>query len=151
MGILDNAKEVANAVHEIKNIELYGRVLDLNAGIIDLVEENRKLHAENEGLKETLKLRERMTFNEPFYYQADDKTLFCPACWESKNSAIHLIFQADREDGVYWICKVCQNPFTAKKDRRGANVPRSGPPPSAWGQRAAGCPTFGGKPERLSG
>ena len=40
MGILDNAKEVANAVHEIKNIELYGRVLDLNSGIMELVEEN---------------------------------------------------------------------------------------------------------------
>jgi hypothetical protein len=51
MGILDNAKEVANAVHEIKNIDLYSRVLDLNRGIIDIVEENRKLHAEVEEQK----------------------------------------------------------------------------------------------------
>ncbi len=60
MGILDNAKEVANAVHEIKNIELYGRVLELNSGTMDLVEENRKLHAENNELKEKFWLREKM-------------------------------------------------------------------------------------------
>ncbi len=36
MGILDNAKEVANAVQEIHNLELYQRVLALHSDIIDL-------------------------------------------------------------------------------------------------------------------
>jgi regulator of replication initiation timing len=133
MGILDNAKDVANAVHEIKNIELYGRVLDLHAGIIDLVEENRKLRAENEDLKKTLELREKMTFNEPFYYQKDDKTPFCPACWEVKNSPIHLVFVFAREDAVRWDCKVCHNTFMDKKDRSVERTHRFEPPTSEWG------------------
>jgi len=40
MGILDNAKQVANAVEEIHNLELYQRVLGLHSDIIELVEEN---------------------------------------------------------------------------------------------------------------
>lgn len=43
MSIIDNAKELATAVDEIKNLELYEWVLNLNAGIMDLVEENRQL------------------------------------------------------------------------------------------------------------
>jgi regulator of replication initiation timing len=117
MGILDNAKEVANAVHEIKNIELYGRVLSLNKDIMDLVEENRQLRAENGDLKKTLELRKLMTFKEPFYYQEGDETPFCPSCWELKNSAIHLVFQFNREDAVRWDCKVCKNVFLHMKDR----------------------------------
>src|SRR5258707_5280560 len=98
MSILDNAKEVANAVHEIKNLELYGRVLDLNRGIMDLVEENRDLRAQVEELNKKFQLREKMTFKEPFYYQDDDATPYCPTCWEAKSSAIHLVFIFDRQN-----------------------------------------------------
>jgi regulator of replication initiation timing len=132
MGILDNAKEVANAVHEIKNIELYGRVLDLNSGIMELVEENRKLHADNEDLKKKLHLRREMIFKEPFYYQNGDQTPFCPACWELKNSAIHLIFEFNRKDAIRWDCKVCQNTFMDKKDRSVEMPHRFEPPTSEW-------------------
>src|SRR5579863_3529148 len=117
MGILDNAKEVANAVHEIKNLELYEKVLTLTRGIMDMVQENRDLHAENHDLKEKFKLHEKMTFKEPFYYQDGDTTPFCPACWELKNDPIHLIFEFNREDAVRWDCKVCKNTFMDKKDR----------------------------------
>jgi hypothetical protein len=40
MGILDNARQVAKAVEEIHNLELYQRVLGLHSDIIELVEEN---------------------------------------------------------------------------------------------------------------
>jgi hypothetical protein len=43
MGILDNAKQVAKAVEEIHNLELYQRVLGLHSDIIELVEENNHL------------------------------------------------------------------------------------------------------------
>ena len=134
MSILDNAKEIATTVHEIKNLDLYARVLDLNAGIMDLIEENRKLHGENEDLKKTLQLRERLTFKEPFYYQEGDYTPFCPACWELKNSAIHLTFEFNREDAVRWDCKVCHNTFMDKKDRSVKRpLPPNGPTRYTWG------------------
>ena len=100
---------------------------------MDLVEDNRKFHTENEDLRNKLQLREKMTFKEPFYYQDGDKTPFCPACWELKNSAIHLIFQFNRADAVRWDCKVCQNIFLDMKDRSVARTHHFEPPRSEWG------------------
>jgi regulator of replication initiation timing len=122
MGILDNAKEVATAVHEIKNLELYAKVLDLNRGIMDLVDENRKLHAENHELKEKFKLREKMTFKAPFYYQEGDETPFCSVCWEDKKAAIHLKFGMERDDGNRWDCPACHNMFMDKNGRRARRI-----------------------------
>ncbi len=133
MSLLDNAKEVANAVHEIKNLELYGRVLDLNRGIMDMVEENRNLRAKVEELQQTLQLKEKMVFKQPFYYQNGDATPYCPACWELKNSAIHLIFQFNRPDAIRWDCKVCQNVFMDKKDHSVERPQNFEMPRSEWG------------------
>lgn len=133
MSLLDNAKDVANALHEAKNLELYARVLDINRGIMDLVEENRNLHSENDELKKTLTLREKMTFKEPFFYQEGDSIPFCPTCWELKNVAIHLHFEFAREDATRWDCKACKNTFMDKKDH---SVEKPQPPmqrrPYTW-------------------
>lgn len=133
MGILDNAKDIANAVHEAKNLDLYARVLELNRGIMDIVEENRNLNIENEELKKKLKFSHLMSFKEPFYYQENDKTPFCPACWELKNLAIHLIFVFNNEDAIRWDCKVCRNTFMDKKDRAVPKQHRNDPTPYTWG------------------
>jgi regulator of replication initiation timing len=133
MGILNDAKEVANAVHEIKNIELYGRVLDLNAGIIDLVEENRRLHAEAEELKNKLSLKAKMEFKEPFYYQDGDQVPFCPACWELKNSAIHVLFVFNNEQATRWDCPACKHTYMDKKDRNVRRAQHPNRTSSPWG------------------
>jgi hypothetical protein len=133
MGILENAKQVATAVHEIQNLELYGRVLNLHAGIIDLGEDNRKLLAELEDLNNKPRLREKMTFKEPFYYQDGDETPFCSACWEGKQSAIHLHITARYEDSTWWTCSVCKTTCSDKTDRRAirrAQSVRGGP--NSW-------------------
>jgi hypothetical protein len=135
MGILDNAKEIASAVHEIQNLDLYRRVLDLNAGIMDLVDENRKLHAEIEDLQKKLQLREKMTFKEPFYFQDGDNTPFCPACWECKASAIHLHVANDSAAATLWHCAVCKSNFTVMKARvmGSPQAPQSNGPDSWMG------------------
>ena len=133
MGIIDNAKEVANAVHEIKNLELYAKVLDLHKGIMDLVEENRNLHTEVVDLKKKFQLKEKMAFKEPFWYQEGDQTPHCPACWEDKHSPNHLVFTANREDAIYWNCPVCKHHYTVPKNREMIRNHRSEPTPWNWG------------------
>ena len=133
MGILDNAKEIANSVHEIKNLELYARVLNLHSDIIQIVEDNNRLRAENGELNKKLQLREKMAFKEPFYFQDGDGTPYCPSCWETKSFAIHVVFVVDREDATYWDCPSCKTPYTIKKDR-GVMRPHTYQPPSTtWG------------------
>jgi regulator of replication initiation timing len=121
MGILDNAKEVAKAVQEIHNLELYQRVLNLHSDIIALVEENNRLRDENKELTRTVRLKQEMIFKEPFYYREGDETPHCPACWEGKDRAVHVTFAFDRSDATRWDCPSCQHTYMVAK--RGAPQP----------------------------
>jgi regulator of replication initiation timing len=112
MGILDNAKQVAESVHEIHNLELYQRVLNLHSDIIAIVEENNRLRNENGELSKTISLRKDMNFKEPFYYRDGDETPYCAACYEAKDKAIHLTFVSETR----WDCPSCQHNYFLKKN-----------------------------------
>ncbi len=124
MGILDNAKQVAKAVEEIHNLELYQRVLGLHSDIIELVEENNKLRDENKELKAVVALTKAMSFKPPFFYQDGDPNPFCPACWEGTQKAIHLIYSHEEETCIRWDCKTCKQMFLINKPQqpRGDNI-----------------------------
>ena len=64
MSILDNAKEVAKAVQQIQNLELYQRVLALHSDIIELVEENKRLRDENEDLRRKKDIGRRLRLDQ---------------------------------------------------------------------------------------
>ncbi len=124
MGILDNAKQVAKAVEEIHNLELYQRVLSLHSDIIELVEENKRIRSENDELHKALKLRENMQFKEPFYYQEGDETPFCPSCMECKDVAVHVVFVFNNTGATRWDCPGCKSTYLVKKDRGVESPPR---------------------------
>lgn len=130
MGILDNAKQVAKAVEEIHNLELYQRVLNLHSDIIELVEENNRLRDENKELAKTVSLKQTMKVKEPFYFQDGDQTPFCPACWESKDKPVHVIFGYDGQEETRWDCPSCKHMYLIKRNRG-----RSGTPFEADGYR----------------
>lgn len=123
MSILDNAKGIAQAVHEINNLELYQRVLGLHSDIIELVEDNIRLRDENADLKKKIQLREDMKFKAPFYYREGDDTPFCPSCFESnKHEAVHVTFIFDNDRDTRWDCPSCNHTYMISK-RRGRGVP----------------------------
>jgi hypothetical protein len=132
MGIIDNAKEIATAVHEIKNLELYERVLNLNAGILEMVEENRKLRIEIEDLNKKLQLQGRMNFKAPFYFQDGDSTPYCSSCWETKTQPIHVVTIWDSEGNIRRDCPTCKNSYVVA-----STTSRPSPPShyesSPWG------------------
>jgi len=131
VGILDNAKQVAKAVEEIHNLELYQRVLNLHSDIIELVEENNRLRAENEEVHKTL--RKKMEFKEPFYYQEGDETPFCPSCMESNDTPVHVVFVSNEPSAIHWNCPSCKTPYIVKKDRSEYRPPRANFRTSQWG------------------
>ena len=133
MGILDEAKEVAKAVHEINNLDLYQRVLNLHSDIIALVEENNRLRRENEESKAVIALTKAMIHRPPFFYQEGDQTPFCPACWEGDKKAIHLIYSHEEDTCVRWDCKTCKQMFLINKERPRTSPGYSGPTgPNSW-------------------
>jgi hypothetical protein len=118
VSVLENAKQIAEAVHEIHNLELYQRVLGLHSDIIELVEENNRLRQENKDLRDTAALVKVMSFRPPFFYQEGDLNPFCPACWEVNHKAIHLIFSHEEESCIRWDCKACLQMFLIHKPQQ---------------------------------
>ena len=111
MSILDNVKSVADTVHEIKNMELYQRVLNIYGDVMEMLEQNKKLAADKAELQGKLDLTAKMTFKEPFYYQEGDETAFCPACWEDHKKAIHLFVGGRNNGRTRSDCPRCKNQF----------------------------------------
>jgi hypothetical protein len=134
MSILDSAKEVAKAVHEINNLELYQRVLNLHSDIVSLVEENIALREDNKQLKALVAVKKTMAFREPFFYQEGDKTPFCPSCWETKVIPVHVVFNHDNDTQTRWDCPSCKHMYLIRKNRGRQNLPYDSPEggPDDW-------------------
>ena len=108
MSIINNAKEIADIVKKLGDIELYRRIVDLEGEILDLTRAKRDAEAEVEHLRETLKIKDKMTFKKPFYYMADDPVPFCPKCWEVDKIAIHMDGPRDVMVGSRYDCHNCK-------------------------------------------
>jgi len=117
MNIRDRAKDVAQAAHEIKSLELSQRIANLHSDIVALVEENLRLNDENKELKETLRLKREMKYKEPFYFLDGDETPFCPACWESKSQLVHLSCLGEGPLTLRWTCPSCKHLYLVRKVR----------------------------------
>ena len=123
MTILDNAKQIAEAVHHLQNLELYQRVLALHSDIVGLVEQNIGLREEIAELRKQASLKEKMHFKAPFYYQDGDQTPYCPACWENNAKTIHVEFIHDNDRDTRWDCPTCKHMYLIRK--RNYNQPRT--------------------------
>jgi hypothetical protein len=118
MSILDNAKQVAAAVHEINNLELYQRVLGLHSDIIELVEENNRLRKENASLKKRQEIREKIRLGLDHRYhlyylfneggQQEDGP-FCTVCWDIDNKLVRPFSYREQDGQLSYICEYCRS------------------------------------------
>lgn len=107
MSIISNAKEIAELVEKIGDIDLYRKILKLEDEITVLTREKRALEEKIEQLKSSLELSKHMTFIAPAYFAEGNSTPFCPKCWEVDKMAVHLI-QGARSTGTYYSCPKCR-------------------------------------------
>lgn len=107
MSILENAKEIAELVKKLGQIELYRKIVDLENEIGELSRAKNKLESTVEDLKKLLDKKQSLHFKEPFFYVDGDDVPFCPKCWESEEKAIHLT-RSEWEKGITrHECKKC--------------------------------------------
>lgn len=90
MNIIDNAKDIADLIRKIGNVELYRKIVDLQGEIVSLSTEKLRCEQENAALRERLELKGAMKFRFPYYYQDGDQNPYCRVCWETKGIAVHL-------------------------------------------------------------
>lgn len=117
MGIVDNAKDIAKLVRDVGNMELYQKIIDLQAEIVELSNEKYSVDKELSELKRSIDLEKSMVYKKPFYMRDGDDQPFCPICWETKNIATHLEgAKYSQYAGKYYFCKHCTNKFYIKEN-----------------------------------
>ena len=107
MSVISNAKEIADLIKKLGDVELYRKIIELEGEIIELTREKHILDERVQELSNTLKTKENMTFRQPFYYQEGDNVPFCPRCWEADNTAVHVVNGGHFHAGTRHTCPSC--------------------------------------------
>ena len=113
MSIVSNAKEVADLVKKLGDIELYRKIVALEEEILDLTREKRELESSVEELNESLRLKAVLTYKKPFYYQENEVEPYCPNCWENDGKAIHLfdVAYSSTFQNHHFACPTCKRDY----------------------------------------
>lgn len=114
MSIVSNAKEIADIVKKLGDIELYRKIVELEGEIIELTRTNHTLELRVQELSSKLRFAEQLTFKEPFYYAEGDPVPFCPKCWEGDHKTIHLVNNGVVEGETEFLCVPCKHVYWYK-------------------------------------
>lgn len=107
MSIISDAKEIADLIKKLGDVELYRKIVELEGQIIELTQQNRLLQGQIEELEKALELKEKMRWKKPFYFMEGDSDPYCPQCWEADGLAIHLKDIGRVHAGHRWDCPKC--------------------------------------------
>ena len=91
MGIIENAKEIAGIIQKADNIDLYGKIIGLQADIMKMMEDINLLKEENKSLLKLQEISGKMELKIPFWYYDAEEIPSCPKCWESDKKLSHLV------------------------------------------------------------
>ena len=105
MSIISDAKEIAELVKKLGQVELHRKIVELEGEIIELVRRDHERDKKINSLEEILAFKERLSFRSPFYYAQNDEIPFCSRCWETDQRPSHLVDIGTIGDP--WECKTC--------------------------------------------
>ena len=109
MSILDSAKEIADLIKKMGDIELYRKIVELEGQLIELTRDKREIEDRAKKLEQDLAFSKTLTFKPPVYYAEGDPTPFCATCWERDHKPIHLNGPYHDDDGdISFSCRVCE-------------------------------------------
>ena len=111
MSIIANAKEIAELVKKLDDVELYRKIIELEGEIIELTREKHALELRVEELNKSLQTTSQMSFREPFYYVEGDSVPFCPKCWEVDKISVHLFYEEHFKGETKYVCHHCHSIF----------------------------------------
>lgn len=113
MDVVQNMKEVADLVKKFNDIELNRRILNLENEVLDLSRDKRRAGEKVEELERALKFKGELQFRDPYYWREGDPTPYCPACWDTKRMAAHIVRIKDpvRYDTVQ--CPSCKHVYNS--------------------------------------
>ena len=94
---IGNFKDVVGVVQKLDNIELYQKVLDIQAQALELSNSNIEKDKKIKELEKQFDDFQKMKFEGKFYHIEGEEYPYCPGCWGAKKRRTHLVI--DKGDG----------------------------------------------------
>ncbi len=112
-------KAACKVFKDANKIDLQKTLLDFQAQLIAISEDNTRLASENIALKQKLKLKGTLRFEENCYNQFDRKGNkisgpYCTPCWDKDNKLVHM---HQSIEGKLW-CPACNKYGGIKSEGR---------------------------------
>lgn len=107
MSIINNAKEIADLVQKLGNIELYRKIVELEAQIIDLTRENHTRSEQVSELQRQLSVKGQLRYEEKMYWLVDGNKKegpYCQRCYDLEQKLVRLQPWDDA-----WMCFGCKS------------------------------------------
>jgi hypothetical protein len=110
MGIIENAKEVAELVRKYNDLDLYQKILDLRDEIFALREENLALRERMKEFEKAQVIAKEIRRDGNVYRRrSSDGTEsgpYCMTCWDADRKLVNVILSKDRF-GTHFRCGRC--------------------------------------------
>lgn len=88
MSIVGDAKDIAEVIKAMGNIDLHRKIVDLQSEIIDLLQEKNDLERRFMQLNDQIDQSKSMSYKQPFWFKTGDDAAHCPRCWEVDKKAV---------------------------------------------------------------
>ena len=93
--IKEMLKDARNIATGANDLQLLSKLLDIQAAVYDLYDENAELRLAIKELQNIDELSSKLKHIGDFYYLPNDESPFCSRCWEASNKLIHAQQYAD--------------------------------------------------------
>lgn len=119
MGMIEDIREAVKIVQQIDNIELYKKLLDLQAEALEFAEQLKNKDKRIEELERALELKGKLVIRNSAYFSVDDNGQivdgpFCTKCFDVDHIMCRIV--RDVPEGRKWVrCQKCNKPFTSYK------------------------------------
>ena len=122
MSIVSDAKEIADLVKKMGDVDLYRRIVELQGEVTELASRNVEIESELRAVKGKLELRASLAFRQPYYWREGDDVPYCQVCFEKSGIAFHLdaIYTDTDSASRSRFCRSCHSTFYESSERQSA-------------------------------
>lgn len=110
MGIIDNAKNIAELIKKYNDHELYEKIVSLREEILLIREENIELKEKLKSIEKSIELNDELIKDGNRYFKISDsekKQPYCLTCWDVDRKLVSLIVQGSSL-GTTILCNICK-------------------------------------------
>ena len=123
MAIFDELKSIGKILQEAGKIDQYKQILEILKKLLEMQKGIADLEDENKELKEKLKVKDNLIYeNNAYWIIKKDKKggPFCSRCWDKNKDLIRI---HPKLNPAYSMCPECKNDVQITKDNPSNHMP----------------------------